>query len=237
MSRPRTLPSTMMSRDPLTWLISAGPSISSILATEPRGTRSPPGALTSRSADRLRVTAHLVGIAHDQREPPLALQDLRDLGAPERFHHRHHVGGVDAVAGHPIGLGHDLEHGQPAHLLGLEAGGAGDARDGGHDLVGLGPEHVEVLPEDLDGQIGPHPGDELVHPQFDRLGVGERQAGNAVGHRRHLRLEVRLGCGPLPLLMGLQRDDHVADVHAHRVGGDLGPASLGEDGLDLVGEG
>ena len=50
MSRPRTFPSTIRSREPFSWLISAGPSTSSTLASWPSGTRSPPGALTSSDA-------------------------------------------------------------------------------------------------------------------------------------------------------------------------------------------
>ena len=57
-------------------------------------------------------------------------------------------------------------------------------RHGGHDLVGLRREHVEVVAEELDREVGAHAGDQLVDAQLDRLAEAEREARDAVERPR-----------------------------------------------------
>ena len=109
MSRPRTLPSTMMRREPLSWLISAGPSISSIRAElTPSGHALAAGRADQEvarcvSGSRRRASGKRTTSA--KRRWPSRTWWPRRRRAPRR---RHDVGGVDAVAGELVGLDDDL---------------------------------------------------------------------------------------------------------------------------------
>ncbi len=74
-----------------------------------------------------------------------------------------------------------------------------DSREHPGDLVGPGLEHVEVLAEQLDDELGPGAGNELVDAAGDGLAEGKGHAGE-VGHgQAHPvgQLFTRFGRGPL----------------------------------------
>ena len=64
-----------------------------------------------------------------------------------------------------------------AHALEPHVRGAADGAEQLHDLVRLFLQDLDVVPEDLDGNVRPHAGDQLVDPIGDRLGHHDLDAG------------------------------------------------------------
>jgi hypothetical protein len=58
----------------------------------------------------------------------------------------------------------------PGELLARDLAGAGNVLENGLNLVRQPLQRLEVVPEDLDPDVGADPRDHLVHPHLDRLG-------------------------------------------------------------------
>src|SRR3989442_6924633 len=121
-------------------------------------------------ADRLKILAVLGQKAHDQVEPPLAFQDLRDgLSSDRRLHDRVHIphqhtlasAGVPLHFDHGLGLTKQFEHAQVF-----------DAGDGFYLPLNLKRRTLElreVSAEQFDGVLTLHPGHGLLHIVLDDL--------------------------------------------------------------------
>ena len=92
----------------------------------------------------------------------------------------------------------------------------------------LGSQHVEVVAEQLDGQVGPAAGDHLVDPHLDRL-RDTPAAGPACRADASRSASVSSACVSafFHCVARLERDEHVGQLDAHRVGGDLGACRSG----------
>ncbi len=94
---------------------------------------------------------------------------------------------------------------------------------------------VEVVAEDLDGDVAAHAGDQLVEAHLDRL----RELVGVAGDGRQRLLDAR-DVRPPSSRAGsghsgarLQDDERVRDVRRHRIGRHLGGAGAREDERDL----
>ena len=79
-------------------------------------------------------------------------------------------------------------------------------------------EFIQVIAENLDGQIRTHAGNQLVEPHLNRLGELVVDSCNVT--ERHLK-RIRQSIFRLsrhPFLFGLEFDDHIALLHGHRIG-------------------
>ena len=118
----------------------------------------------------IEIIADAVGQAHDDIESPVALYELADGGAAQRgANHLLHVAHVEALPGDPRAVDFDCDDRQTGGLLDLDVRGATDVGDRLGGLLRQPLQNLEILSEDLDGDIGPHTGHKLVHPQFDGL--------------------------------------------------------------------
>ena len=172
---------------------------------------------------------------HLQGKPALAFENLADNMAADHPGGVEHVAGVDAIAGNRVAADDHPHVGQPSDLLGLHVGGAGHRGQGPNDLVAFGLKHIEIVTEQAQADVGPHPGNQFLHPQFDRL-------GEAVGVARHAGLEGGMHLFDqfglvivrhLVAVGGLQPHEDVSLVDTHRVVGNLGPAGFGNHAFDL----
>jgi hypothetical protein len=115
-------------------------------------------------------------------------------------------------------------------LLDLQVG---DARDGGQlraQHVGLAAQRVQVLAEDLDGDLRTHAREHVVDAVRDRL--ADLQRGRQVDQPR-ADVGLDLVHRARQLGGGLQADVELADVHAFGVFVQLGPAAAPADVRDL----
>ncbi len=124
-----------------------------------------------------------------------------------------------------------------AILLGGDVGAAGHAPQHAFDFVRLFDQHVEIVAEQLNAQIGAHPGHDFVHPQLDRLRIRQPLARHVAQQEIELVGELGLRAGLRPLRARFERDENVGQFHAHRIGGDLGRADAAPDVRHFVGEG
>src|SRR5262245_53483826 len=175
---------------------------------------------------RFHVTARLAGQTDDEAEAFLALIDQpRLLPRDDRFDKAVHVLYVDPVPRYGFAVRLNLQLRQSRSRFYFHVLGAGHTAHDRADSVGSFLERVEVVTEELDRDVGAHAGDQLRDAQFDRL----REAEGGVRYfflqrLRHLFDQPLLGVHGLPFRRRLQLDVEVAEVHAHRVGGDLGAA-------------
>ena len=170
-SRPRTLTSTSTRRCSDSRLMTAGPSVSRIVATEASGTSCPLGEPTSSSPNASGVSVARRQQQH-QVEAARALEDLarrsgrraRPRPPPARRSAR------DAVAGQALPVGLDLEQRQAQHALHAPGRrGPGTSRTTSPISSAVVLSTVEVLAEHLDDHVGARAGEQLVHAILDRL--------------------------------------------------------------------
>ena len=104
------------------------------------------------------------------------------------------------------------------------------------DFFGFFHQQVEIVAKELDGHVAADAGDHFVEPHFDRLGHGDPLAGQIAQRSPDQLGQFILSAGPFPLAAGLERDEHVGQFDAHRVGGHFGAADAAPDGLHFVGK-
>ena len=171
------LHSTPMRRSPASRLIWTGPSAWTIVGQLAQRDAASPGERDQDVADGFERIAAVF------REAELDVEDISRLHrAGSRFCRRRpsrrrlDVLDVDAVAGDPLARSALIEmYGWPA-MLSTTRSAVPRIRTEPGDLVGLVFEHVEVLAEELDDELGPGAGDELVDAAGDRLAEGEGHA-------------------------------------------------------------
>src|SRR3546814_12415259 len=97
---------------------------------------------------------------------------------------------------HDVAARPDVEHRQPLGLLHTDVDSAlRPAQDRG-DLVRSVVHGIEIVTEDLDRDVAPYPGDQLVEPHLDRLGVPKRADRNNSEDRPNLYSHFSLGQEP-----------------------------------------
>ena len=102
------------------------------------------------------------------------------------------------------------------------------------DLDGDLAQRVEVGAGDLDGVLGIDAGGRLLDVVLDVLREGEGDAGEALAQRvAHLGDQLLLVEALAPFVGRLQRHEELDVGEAVGIGAVVGPAVLGDDGLDL----
>jgi hypothetical protein len=164
---------------------------------------------------------------HHQREAPAALDDLRDLLALDQgLQRRQHLRRRHAVLGGGCVVDAHLDLRRQHLLLDLQVG---DARDGGQlrsQRIGLAPQRVEVLAEDLDRDLRAHARKHVVDAVRD--GLADLQGGRQV-HQPLADVGLDLVHAARELGGGLQAHVEFADVHALGVLVQLGPPTAPSD--------
>src|SRR4030095_9395905 len=113
--------------------------------------------------DRLHVLTRSLTEPHDEAVALFALIDLPDLLArDDGLDHVVYVLDVEAVARDGCAVDRVGTLRQPGPLLDLHGFGASLFADGAGDLAGLPHERVEVVAEELDGDVGAHPGAQVL---------------------------------------------------------------------------
>ena len=128
----------------------------------------------------------------------------------------------------------DDQHRKTSHLVDRHVRRAGDLLDQDADLVGFGPQDLEVVAVELDAHVRAKTGDHLVHSHFDGLSEDAAHARHAVEILGHCAHEIVLGRPALPRFPRLQGDEDVGDLEAHRVGRHLGAPGPRPDVVDFV---
>ena len=118
----------------------------------------------------------------------------------------------------------DLQVGGAAHLVEHAPGSRSPSRS---SVGGVGPEH-------LHRDVGLHARDHLVEAHGHRLGEVARRRPASSASASAMRVDqLLLGPAARPLVDRVQVHVDVALVDAHRLGGEVGPADLGDDLLHL----
>ena len=180
--------------------------------------------------------AHAFRQANHERKTQLAFDHFAERLAADRFDDVGDDFGRHAIAGQLLLVELDLEDRLAGDLLAGDVGVAGNLLENCFDLFGFGGQHVEVVAIELDRHVGTNAGDHFVHPHFDRLQKLQALARQVAEVIVDLLGEFGL-CGRLrPLVARLERDEHVGQFDAHRIGRDFGGADAAPNVLDLVGE-
>jgi hypothetical protein len=129
-----------------------------------------PARRRNREAAQLRGIPSAVGCkAHLKDETPLALEHDTGLAPSHRLDHVEDIGGVDPVARNGGTVEHHPQQRQAGGLLRLDIGRTGNPLQ---RLDGLhrGPfERCQIVPENRERHIRADPGNQLAHPELDRL--------------------------------------------------------------------
>ena len=218
-----------MRRLPSSRLIWFGPSPSSMVAIFDSGMR-PFGVsirIWPRPFDRARRFRQL----HHQREAPAALDDLGDLLAlDQRLQRRQHLRRRHAVLRRRGVVDAHLDLRRQHLLLDLQVGDAGDGGQLRTQRIGLAAQGIEVLAEDLDGDLRAHAREHVVDAVRD--GLADLQRGRQVDQAR-ADVGLDLVHAARQLGGGLEAHVEFADVHALGVFVQLGPATAAPDVRDL----
>ena len=121
-------------------------------------------------------------------------------------------------------------------LVGGDVRGAVHAEEYGLNIVGDPDEGVEVVAIHLDAEVGSNARNHLVHSHFNRLRVGDVEAGEVAQDLLEGGGEAGLGRGVAPLIARVERDEDVGELGSHGVGGDFGGTDAAPDVLDFIGE-
>ena len=183
--------------------------------------------------DRLRGVPVLLGIAHEDLESTDALEDLAGGLASDRSPDDVlHLLDVDSPTGHRLAIHPDEQLRGAGDLIGLDVGRAANLANHGSDLVRLFLEHLEIVAEELDGELGANALEQLVDRHLDRLREVREHARNLSEVLPDDVLELGLGVDP-PLLLGLEEEVHLGAVHRVGMGADLATADPGNHRLHL----
>ncbi|MBS1226714.1 MAG: hypothetical protein H6R32_648, partial [Candidatus Aminicenantes bacterium] len=163
-----------------------------------------------------------------------ALVELGDrLAADRRLDDGLDVLDVEPEAGDPGPVGLDRDIGLTGDALDGDVRRAPDPAEHGGDRRAPVLEDVEVLPEELDDELGPRPGHELVDAAGDGLAEGEGHARERL-HRFAHAVGQLLPCpGRGPLAPRLEHADVTRLLDAPGLERDPGLAGLADDGHEL----
>jgi len=197
-----------------------------------QGHLDPGGGGDQHPADGFHVAPIAFRQAHGGGKAPFPFVNVRGfLAADGGLDHVVHVAGVEAQAGN--GLAVDFHHqillaGDPLHPQILGAlDGLGHLGDG----FRFGLEYLEVVPENLDGDVGTDPGDHFIHPVRNGLGHDNLHPGQHLELVPHGLGDVILVPALRPFGSGLEADDGGGFVGSLGIGGGFPPAHPGNHGF------
>ena len=141
---------------------------------------------------------------------------------------------MQPVAGQGLAVEADFELRRSREHLHLGVGGAGDGIDDPEYVRPQAFEDRSVGPEDLHRHVRLDPGDDFVEAHRHRLGEVHRETGNLRQRGGQRVDQFLLGTPALPVVLGVEQHVDVPLVDAHRLGGEIRAAHLGDDVRDLV---
>ena len=196
----------------------------------PQGHLTAPGQRYEQVGHAADVGACVLPKADGERVALVSLVDGARARAGEgRLDDAVEVADVEAVLGHfvrPI-INDDLGH---ARRL-LDRYRAHPVQPTDDALGGPGPveQHLQVLAVYLDGNVGLHPGHQLVEAQLDGLGKLQAHAGEDRYRLGDGREHALPAVGRGPLVAGGHHQGGVAYLDGHGVGRNFGRAHVGDD--------
>jgi hypothetical protein len=183
----------------------------------------------------LDIFANRVGQANDNREAPIAFEQHTGFPAPDRC--ADHVLDGKLAEANPRDFGFvdlDGEELQTCDLFDPYVLRAFDAAQDGRNLVGCRQHRLELLAEDLHGEVAARASEQLVEAHLDRLREFEIVAGQLLNGFLDA-LDQRVLCErPVgPFLLWLEDYEGIRNVRRHRIGREFRSACLREHVGDL----
>ena len=158
--------------------------------------------------------------------------------AAERLDEVEHRPGRRRRSGRLLLVDLDLQHRLAGDLLDAHVGARRECASSTRSIsAAFAASTSRSSPKSLTARSARTPGDHLVDPHLDRLRERQPLARQVAQSSARSASTARPACcALLPLVARLERDEHVGQLDAHRVGGDLGRADAAPDVLDLVGK-
>ena len=163
----------------------------------------------------------------------MALEHRAHLFAADRLDDFEYVLRVDAVPCDGITINPYAHGGQADDLLRFDIRSTGNTFDEPDHFIGFLFHPFKIIAVDLDPDVASHARHQLGDAQFDRLRVAEDGSGHFFLQRFVDGLDERFLGLIAPRILVFKYQIGVADLDAHRVGGDFGPARARDDGFDL----
>jgi len=164
------------------------------------GSTEPGRRLDKRVGQRIGIGTLTIRQAHDQRETPLALANFADLPRADSFHNVQDITRRHAEALRSLRVNLHLQDRLARKLFASDLSPALDTAKHLLHLVGEFPQDLKVVTINLDADVGPDAGHQLVHAHLDRLAERHPQSGDLDEQLAHFLDQLRLRVGLFPLL-------------------------------------